>query len=261
MTDIKLFGNDPYITFEPKKHQYFDPDGDEYKSFSRLIKSYTEPFDADKISSIMANGDPKKKQQLLDSWDNKRDTAIDHGNEIHDGMENYSLGKMSLIKNPDLIDLGKRLFSNFNHYYRIWPEVILHSKAHKIAGQTDLTAKRQSYRSKIHVVDFFDYKTNLSQGIRYDSIGWNKDPIRHDNRFMYNPIDHLEDCNYNKYSLQLSSYAYMAEITYGITVGKLMIIFIWKEKNGRYNFKFLPVPYMKLEVMALFNDFIKLKQL
>lgn len=261
MTDIKLFGNDPYISFKEDTHQYFDPDGSEYKSFSRLIKSYIEPFNADKISSIMADGDLKKKQKLLDSWDNKRDTAIDHGNEIHNGMENFALGKVSLIENPNLVDLGKRLFSNFIDYHRIWPEVTLHSKAHKIAGQTDLTAKRQSYRGKTHVIDFYDYKTNLSQGIRYDSIGWNKNPIRHYNRFMYPPIDHLEDCNYNKYSLQLSSYAYMAEITYGITVGKLMIIFIWKNRDGTFDFKFLPVPYMKLEVMALFNDFIKLKQL
>lgn len=261
MTDIKLFGKDPYITFKEDTHQYFDPDGLEYKSFSRVIKNYVEPFDAQKISSIISKGDMSKKQALLDDWELKKNVAIDHGNNIHNSLEYYALGKMSLVTDHELMDLAKRLFSNFSHYYRLWPEVTLYSKAHKIAGQTDLVTKRQSFRGNTHVFDFYDYKTNLSQGIRYDSIGWNKEPIRHYNRYMLSPIDYLEDCNYNKYSLQLSSYAYMAEITYGITVGKLMIIFIWKNKNGKYHYKFLPVPYMKMEAMAIFNDMLNSKKL
>jgi len=260
MSDIRLFGKDPYITFEPEKHQYFDPEGIEYKSFSRIIKNYVEPFDAKAISSIMAKGDRNRQKEILKSWKDKADTSIDFGNSVHDPMENYALGKMSLIKDPKLMDLGKHLFSNFSHYYRIWPEVILHSKAHKIAGQTDLGMKRQGWRGNAHVFDFYDYKTNLFQGIRYDSIGWDKDPIKHYNRYLLNPIDHLEDCNYNKYAMQLSSYAYMAEITYGVKVGKLFIIFIWLEK-GKYYYKFLPVPYMRMEAEAIFEDSLRTKPL
>jgi len=109
-------------------------------------------------------------------------------------------------------------------------------------------------------MDFYDYKTNLSQGIRYDSIGWNKNPIKHYNRFMFSPLNHLEDCNYNKYAMQLSSYAYMAEITYGVKVGKLFIIFIWLD-GTKYKYKFIPVPYMRMEAAAIFQDSLTLKEL
>jgi hypothetical protein len=260
MSNIKLFGTDEYIKFKESTHQYFDPNNIEYQSVSRVLKKYVEPFDAKKVSFIMSGGDKEKQEKLLSQWRTKADNSINHGNNIHNALENYSLGKISLIENENLLNFAKRLFSNFSDYYRIWPEVILHSKIHKIAGQTDLTMKRQGWQVKDHVIDFYDYKTNLEQGIRYDSIAWNKNPIKHYNRYLLNPLSHLEDCNYNKYALQLSSYAYMAEITYGIKVGKLMIIFIWVE-NGKYFYKFLPVPYMKLEVMAMFNDAINLKKL
>ena len=260
MSNIKLFGSDEYITFKEDTHQYFDPDKKEYQSVSRVLKKYVEPFDSKKISLMMSGGDVKKQKKLLDEWKLKADNSVNHGNKIHASLENYSLGKMSLIEDLLLMDLAKRLFSNFSDYYRIWPEIILHSKAHLIAGQTDLGMKRQGWQGKDHIVDFYDYKTNLEQGIRYDSIGWNKTPIKHYNRYLLSPISHLEDCNYNKYALQLSIYGYLAEITYGIKVGKLMIIFIWL-KNGRYEYKFLPVPYMRLEVIAIFNDVLNLKQL
>ena len=68
---------------------------------------------------------------------------------------------------------------------------------------------------------------------------------------MLDPVSHLEDCNYNKYCLQLSSYAYLDEIEHGYHPGQLRIIFIPPTDTTKWNV--IPVPYMRAEVKALFE--------
>ena len=75
-------------------------------------------------------------------------------------------------------------------------------------------------------------------------------------------MDHLEECNYNTYATQLSGYAYMAEKTYGVKIGKLFIVWIrYNEKDDKLDYTMIPVPYMKIEIEALFNHFVKLKKI
>jgi hypothetical protein len=61
------------------------------------------------------------------------------------------------------------------------------------------------------------------------------------------PVEHLEDCNYNHYALQLSLYALMIELWFKVKIGRLTILYIslqmqWTE---------YPVPYMRSEAMDI----------
>jgi len=250
-----MLGLQEHITFKEASHQYFDPQGTEFTSVSRVIQTVTPKFDRQNISMAMAR---KKAQEddisvdraqklILQDWDHKRDSAIDRGNWIHDNLEAYlTIGSCD----EKLVPVAMRVASFLSGYYKYFCEALIYDSDFNVAGQADLVPQRQ--QDPKGVVDFFDYKTNESRGIYFDSIK-RKDGaiVKHYNQFLKEPLSHLEHCNYNTYSLQLSIYAYMAAQTFGITVGKLGIIFIDKE----FKIRMYAVPYMKMEVIALLKHF------
>lgn len=250
-------GIDDTVTFKPDTHQYFDKIGNEYRSVTRILNKIREPFDRAKISSIMANkiareegiSHKQAQSQLLSEWDRIRDSSIDHGNSIHDGIDYYLRTGNSIYELSGVFNFIHELISPFYRYYH---EVILHDAITRIAGTADLVVQRQKTSNSLY--DFYDYKTNESKGIQFDSISRKEDLWKHYNRMLLPPFDYLEDCNYTIYSFQLSIYAYIASITYGINIGRLGIIFV---DNNLKSF-IIPVFYMKEEVITLVNHILKL---
>jgi hypothetical protein len=255
-----MLGIDNTITFKEDTHQYFHSNGDEYQSVTRTLNKLKVPFDRKKISGIMAAQIAKEEgisqsvaqARLLAEWDQKGDSSRDRGNSIHKGIEYYLNTGNKIMELAGVIDFMRDLVKP---HYRYYPETILYDTTTKIAGQTDLVIQRQ--KSQDSVYDFYDYKTNESKGIQFDSVGRKEEPWKHYNRYFLSPLEHLEDCNYNLYSLQLSIYAYLAQITYGIKIGRLAIIFI----NNEMKVTMYPVAYLKLEVMMLLIHMADLKVL
>jgi len=249
---IEIFNNDPSVRFERKKHQYFNQANKELKSVSRVIGGVKTPFDAQKISSLMARGDQKKQQQILAEWEQAKNSSIVRGNWIHDNLESYLLTGEYDQKLKDVVTQLQPIFKGGYKYYT---EALIHSMKHMVAGQSDLVVQRQ--RNDQPVFDFYDYKTNEAKGIEFDSINRKKVPVKHYNRYMLPPFDHLEDCNYIHYSLQLSIYAFMSQLTWGCRIGKLAILYI----DNDLKLNIYPIPYMKLEAELLLEHSATLKQL
>jgi len=250
-----MLGFQQHVTFKEDTHQYFNPEGKEYTSVSRAINSVTPEFDREGISLVMARkkakdegiGLTEAQDQILGQWDAVRDSSIERGNWIHSNIESY----LTIAScDETLIPVSKRIAKFAGQYYKYYPEAIIYDSDYKIAGQTDLALQRQK---DVHGVwDFADYKTNESRGIYFDSIKRKDGKIeKHYNQFFKPPLDHLEHCNFNRYAIQLSMYAYMASQTYGLVPGKLMIIFIDVSFQIRVHY----VPYMKMEVIALLNHY------
>ena len=250
-----MLGLQTHITFKEDTHQYFDPAGQEYTSVSRVLQTITPDFDRDGISLNMARAKAKQdgisvdraQQIILQDWDHKKNSAIDRGNWIHDNIEAFlTIGSCD----EKLVPVSKRVASFVAQYYKYFPEALIYASEYLTAGQSDLVVQRQ--KKKDGTVDFYDYKTNEAKGIYYDSIK-RKDGkiVKHYNNFLKAPLDHLEHSNYNLYSLQLSIYAYLASITFGITVGRLGIIFI----DNNLKVRMIPVAYMKMEIIALLEAF------
>ena len=253
--------DDTVVRFKEDTHQYFDSTGSELKSVSRVIKQYVPVFDSKAVSGYMAKGIAAEKgisveqaqRELLAKWDAKRDSASDHGNWIHNGIEKSLLtGECEERLRP----AASFVHALVKDSYRFFPEKILYSIFHGVAGQTDLMVQRQ--KSNNSVVDFFDYKTNESKGIVFDSIGRKSKEIKHYNQYMLHPLSHLESCNYIHYCLQLSLYAYMASVSWGVKVGRLAIIFVGGEDLLPH---MIPIPYMMLEAKLLLEDNMSRKPL
>lgn len=248
------------IKFNPVSHQYFNNANEEYTSVSRLLKMIQVPFDREGISLRMAqsisaeSGIPVEQVQkeLLAEWDEKKDSSIDKGNYVHDGLEDYAkTGKIW----DELEEPVKFMQEIFKQYYRFYPEATLFSHNYKVAGRTDLILQRQKNREP--VLDFIDYKSNETKGICYDSISRKESAIKHYNRFFLAPFDYLESCNYVTYSLQLSIYAFLALGLGDFRVGKLGIVFI----DNQFKPSYIPVPFMYQEAKMLCEMNLNRKQL
>lgn len=242
------FGSDTTVTFEPKQHRYHDQSKQEYRSVSKMLNAIEVPFDREGISMAMAKGSKARQTQILAEWDEKRDSSIARGNWIHDNLEKFhKFGTCDTILQPVVRQI-KPLYQN---YFRVYTEVLLSDQEYKVAGQTDLVVQRQRTGNSLY--DFYDYKTNESKGIVFDSIGRKKEPWAHYNKFFLHPLEHLEDCNYNRYSLQLSTYARIAQRQYGINIGRLALIFI----DNELRVHILPIPYLRFEADALLRTTAK----
>lgn len=248
------------IIFKEDTHQYFNQKHEEYQSVSSLLKGIKVPFDRQGISYAMAIKEAGEKgisvelaqKEILAGWDKTKDSSIDKGNYVHDGLENYA--KKGIV-DPKIQKPIGYMRSIFKECYRFYPEVMLYSHRYMVAGRTDIVLQRQ--KSKRPVFDFLDYKTNESKGIQFDSVSRKDGVVKHFNKYFLPPFDYLEDCNYVNYSLQLSVYAFMAMDTLGMRIGKLGIVFVGNDFETSY----IPVPFMMHEAKILCERNIRKKEL
>jgi len=70
---------------------------------------------------------------------------------------------------------------------------------------------------------------------------------------MFEPLDHLDSCNFNEAVLQLSLYMYLAwENNKNLKIGKLFIRHIkLNDKGKKIKDELIPVPYLKSEVKKI----------
>ena len=79
-----------------------------------------------------------------------------------------------------------------------------------------------------------------------------RDWIDKHREYLKPPISHLQHCEYNDYTMQLSVYGVMYERETGKRFNRGGL-FYWDKINE--NFSFIPIPYMKREAEDLINSF------
>lgn len=218
-----------FIIFNEDKHSYTDVNGNAYLSVSSLLNKLKPEFPREAISKAVAKKRGITQEEVLKEWDDKRDSSIVRGNAIHYAMEEFD--KSGSIHEPTWEDMITGVNTLFAHYEEVYSEQVLYYVKALVCGTSDKVA----YRGK-NTMDYADYKTNESRGIEYTSKY---------GQYMLPPVGHLEHCNYNHYSLQLSIYSYLDEMQFGYKPGRLFIIFI--PPHDVNDWKQIPVPYMRSE--------------
>ena len=254
---------DPLITLEKESHIYTDANADIYKSVSKVIDLVKEDFDRGGISLMMAKKKAKEEgisiqaaqSNILSEWDKNLGFSQNTGNMIHDNLEMY-------FKTGDcdskVLPAARSIALMLKGYYKFFPELIIYNQEYKVAGMADLPAQRT--RSKQSVIDIFDYKSNTSKGIEFDTAKRDITGkiVKFYNRFMLDPLSHLEATNYNFYALQMSLYALMIQMLTGRRIGRLALLFI---DYKTMDVNMYPVPYLKHEAEILLKHQSKVKPL
>lgn len=256
------------VKIDWETHTYTDKQGEVYQSVTRFIGLFHEKFDKHKIAPLTAKkrkriakeeslrrgvslntvlqGYPEfnrgiTKEEVIREWHENMVQAQQKGTLVHDTIEQYL--RYGFCDNKEYEYYAQWVARYIAHYGKAYPESTFYLKKALLAGTSDLPLTRTS--SKRSILDIKDFKTNE---IKFDStrIDSYTGQIVHDNRYMFDPISHLEDCNYNHYALQLSTYMYMAETELGFKPGSIELILTpWREIKEPETIK---MPYMKREV-------------
>lgn len=188
------------------QHIYDSGDGRKWQSVTGIVHSLCNPFPEDAVEKCSTNKKSKwygvSPDDIRQAWadENKRSTELGHW--YHERMEHQITHE--LIKStdrqilPPRMLLGnkiagdQRLLNN-----AIYPEYLLYLESALIAGQVD---RIDTINYEIFVCD---YKTNkkIDKESYVDWEGRSK-------KMLY-PVEHLDDCNMNHYTLQMSLYAYI----------------------------------------------------
>ena len=247
-----------HIQFDEKFHTYTNTLTKEvYTSVTTFLKQFHERFDADAIASNLITNHPKYQEKyygvdfeeavamLKTEWK----ISADVGNRVHSCLENYLLGN-SVFDKTKSTDYNNRIrqltqawdklnLKEIYHDYEFHPELLLFNDELKLAGQADLILVNAQKETFI----VLDYKTN-KKGITTRSYG---------NKKMFAPVNHLDDCNYCHYALQLNIYAHLLTQETGFTCEKLALLWVDTNHSNRISIDTIPVPFMEKEINSIFS--------
>jgi hypothetical protein len=182
---------------------------------------------------------------ILYIWEVKKNNSNKTGTAFHNKQEQELLNRIKVegLNNPLFSSLGTKDLSKLEN--GIYPELKLWNEKYKVCGTSDIVKIENGF------VDVDDWKTNeniLVESYNHPRTGY---------KFMNNPINHLMDCNFIHYSLQITGYAWLLEQN-GFKVRDLSFthVDINRETLEIKNKKVYQVKYMKreFEMMLIYYD-------
>lgn len=187
------------IKYLPEPHEYwYYPSGDfrktseaeQWQGITSIIGRYKNPFDRDGISKGVAYRDGRTQEDVLAEWEEKRTTAVDYGNGVHDALENLiEDGEFDENYSTELNNVIS-LLDEFN-LTPVCAEYVIYDEELKRASPIDLVCINDNDE-----IVSIDYKTP-AKGIEFEGFK---------NQTMLAPMDKYQDSNYYHYSLQCNIY-------------------------------------------------------
>ena len=222
---LKVF--DKY-TFKEDTHTYYCNGKKVGISTTGLIHQYTNEFDKDGMSKLVANKRGISQQEVLEEWRIENLHSTIKGDHIHLYAQSlwlkepYDIYDFSDV--PDEIDKArlKQELSNmkiqaeqfYNDYSKdyelIGCEIYLGDEEYDECGATD----QMMLNKNTGEIVIIDYKTNKK--IEYESFRHKK---------MLIPLQEFDDCNYIHYSFQLNDYKYKFEKNTNLKVNETFIVY------------------------------------
>lgn len=211
---------DRRIVFEEEHHVYFiDGDRRAPRSVTQLVHHVSNEFDGaaavvamrrgrnwakNRPNYLRADGTEMSDEEIVAKWAKNGKVQSSRGTLMHYQIEQFLNG--AEIEKPWSPEFAyfMRFKEDFMDERCIRPlrtELSLFHCGLRVAGQADLIAVEEGGG-----VVILDWKR--SKKIEY----------RNAYRKLKAPLSHLDDCNYNLYSLQLNVYRYILESEYGMRV-------------------------------------------
>jgi hypothetical protein len=200
------------IVFNANDHSYKSLDGEtiDWISVTTLVSNLKKPFDAQKTAQRVSKIKKSKwcgiaPDTILEIWKKEADRATTLGTYYHNQREADLCSLASIEREGIIVPVMPPIpeIEGLKHAPEqklddgIYPEHLVYLKSAGICGQSDLVEIVNGH------VNIIDYKTNKE--IKKESFkDWEGVSEK-----MLDPVSHLDDCNFNHYSLQLSIYMYI----------------------------------------------------
>jgi hypothetical protein len=228
--ELSIFNN---IKYYDEPHTYYIGDK-KMTSATQLISKFKQKFDSEYWSQKKADERGITKEEILKEWKDKSEYSCEKGTLFHEYAENYLNNKVfpyptervvRILGNNDVKEDYDKLLVLFDKFYEesygklipIKSEVIVGDEELGICGMVD----QLFWNSKSEELQIWDWKTNKE--------------IKRSNRWQQfkEPLSHLDVCEFNTYSLQLSLYRYIIEKNTNLNLGDSYIVW-FNEKNDNY---------------------------
>lgn len=234
------------VKLEPVSHKYYDNQGREFMSFSKVYELLAKKFDADFIAGRVAESkSDMSKEDVLRKWDGQRD----EGNRVDEALELYAKTGQILKENEDIAELIKSVISQYSKYNRCYEQIVVYNENTLSAGSLDklfiFSNRKDSafgisdFKAFDDIVDEKGNVTTTSEETLFIHRGW-----------LNYPFEHLPNTKYTKICFQLSNYAWKFE---SLTGRKCKSLFIHLINIKQKTHKKIPVPYLKSDIELLYN--------
>jgi ATP-dependent exoDNAse (exonuclease V) beta subunit len=257
LAKINQHERDKLITFDELTHTYtikcvhnngnifYDSS---FTSVTTWNHSHFSQFNNDKIIEKMMNS-PKwiqnkyygmSKQEIKDLWEKNRNDASKAGTHMHYDIECYYNNvdvsnnsiEFTYFKNFEKDRTCKGGFGeNLKPYRTEW---MIFDEELRLSGSVDMV-----YIDNNGMLQIYDWKR--SKEIKKTNI-WQSSII--------DCINHLPDCNFWHYTLQLNTYKSIIERNYNKIVTDLYLVVLHPDND---NYKRIKVPILKQEIEDLFE--------
>ena len=200
------------IAFKSDDHSYVSINDEKINwiSVTTIINHFKKSFDAKKVAEKVSKNKKSKwfginPLEIQNIWNCESARATALGTYYHDQRENDICSFASMEKNGITIPViqplplkdGLKIAPIQKLEPGIYPEHMVYLKSAGICGQSDLVEVVNN------TVNIIDYKTNKE--IKKESyVNWDGFSEK-----LSNPLNNLDDCNFNHYALQLSIYMYI----------------------------------------------------
>lgn len=230
------------IVFHEDEHKY-TYNGYECRSVTTLLKDYKHIFDDVLIAGKYAKKHGMELMEVLKNWEQIRERSGTIGTEVHRYAEMKFLQK-AYVPHWGNYEVPEQLLTYVDNFYHdtknklipIKLEFVIGSFEKRLCGMID----KLFWNVKAKELQIWDYKT--SKKIETSSAFKNK---------MQKGLKHLDDCEYNTYSLQLGIYKKIIETECQIKLGNSYICWLNAEND---NYKVIKTADMEQEVDLIWNE-------
>jgi len=223
---LSLFDSFNDVIYHDEPHHYYLGDK-KLVSATTLLSNYHDKFDGEYWSEVKGKEWGITKEQVLRGWDFLSDFSQYKGSYSHNYAENLMNRKVFPYNKRDVVDFFgydaireeyELTVNQINNFYKdslnklvpLITEKVIYDPSIGLSGMIDLLA----YNKKSGKIEIWDWKTSkiISKANKY--------------RKMFSPIDHLDDCEFVHYSLQLNIYKYIINKVTGIDIGNCYLIWV-----------------------------------
>jgi hypothetical protein len=261
------------FTHQDHKYTSLKPEDErDWISVTSFIGNFKQPFEADLIAEKSSRSKKSKwfgmsPAEIKEAWKAEANRATTLGTWYHNCREKDLCELETIERSGVTVPIVKPIEQEGIKYSPeqkltdgVYPEHMVYLKSAGLCGQSDLV---EVINGEIHITD---YKTNKE--IKLEGFtNWEGITTK-----MMPPVSHLDDCNLNHYTLQLSLYMYIIlKHNPRLKPGTLTIHHILFEEVGKDKFgnpitaldsngdpivkDIIPydLPYMKQEIMSLLH--------
>lgn len=211
-----------HIKFDSESHKYYYNNEKEQfpLSVTEKVHQFVAAFDKGYWSQRKAKERGVAPEVVLAEWDKTAEEACTKGTAFHKYAEN----KVNNRHEP--LEVSALLKSQFDRFYYDSIDNLVPVKSELVVGDTGLqiagTVDQLYWSKKINGFVIFDWKTNRAMRLKNER-----------RQKMLTHFAHLDECEFNTYSLQLNIYKYIVERNTSLKIKGLFLGW-FNEKNDSY---------------------------